>query len=260
MLNQQQLSSTTPRSNVILDGRFEQRDYNIVCPTFAGVAAITANTDTDFVCGIPGWSVDADTDYVFQRTSLILNGPATHPRRWGGYANAAFATPVSGDSGALRSGLATSATSSPKVRVTVALESATSSLYTFRTGLTNQAVGTSYDTAVTRGCYIEASSTALSTWYGFCNNGSGVSTGVNLNVATSTLINGTTTPQTLEVEMSPTVAIFIIDGVERGRITTNIPSSDIYPISSLGITGAAAGTSRDLYYFDAAYWADNPND
>ncbi len=131
-------------------------------------------------------------------------------------------------------------------------------------GFDNQSnISANMGTEPTAGAYFVASSTSQF-WTAVVRNGTS-RFAVTTTVASSTLVNGTSSIQKLRVELTPSNARFIINGSVVAVITSSnisMPTVDLTPMVQMGhavnIAGVAAVLRNRILVNTIRFWMDDP--
>lgn len=237
--------TTTLRDNTYIGGRTVNKHFSAECHTLASAILNSVTADTNNICG--GWMFDVGADMTLSAVGAPAYAPTTGdivP-----YVNMNGASPVNGESGALRLNTTFfTSTGSPVMEAVVSLGSSTSSAHYYIIGMTSHAFAVAtYAARPNHGCWFEASSTVNNFWHAYCRAGGNVSGGTT-DVGTSTNIfpyTGLTlsAPYKMRIEMTPGLAIFLINDRVVKVISTSVPSAFLSPMVAVGTTGSTPARS-----------------
>ncbi|MSR73141.1 hypothetical protein EXS61_00860 [Candidatus Parcubacteria bacterium] len=242
------------RDQFVVAGRIYSTWKELRCDMFGSDRTLTNSRPTGAICGQFATDTTATLDggYLFTANA----NPSYGTLRAG-----ITSTAIAGEAFAIRTGPLSIAPENNPVMLTsvrtptiVAGSGSTSAYYI---GFTNHPIPTSlansYNIDPTSGVYFAASST--NTWRAVARK-AGVETSFNTGIATST-----TAFAKMRIELTPTLATFLINDAEVGTISTNIPTGvNLSMVISVAVTQTVAFTPRELEISFIRLWVDDPPD
>ncbi len=240
------------RDQFVVAGRIYSTWKELRCDMFGSDRTLTSGRPTGAFCG--QFAIDTsstlDGGYLFTANA----NPSYGTIRAGVTTSA-----IVGEAFAIRTGpLSIASTDNPVMETSVrtpTIVAGTGSTSAYYIGFTNHPIPTSlansYNIDPTSGVYFAASST--NTWRAVART-AGVETSFDTGIATST-----TAFTKMRIELTPTLATFLINNAVVGTITTNIPTGiNMSMVMSVAVTQTVAFTPRDLEISFIRLWVDDP--